>query len=101
MTGRRNIQPDETFVYREVGQRIRKARQQRGMSQAELAELVFLSRVSITNIEAGRQSITLAGFLSFADALDTEWAGLLGNKTDGAPTMQELADTARYNMDEP
>ena len=80
MTGRRNIQPDETLVYREVGRRIRQARQRRGMSQAQLGQLVGLNRTSITNIEGGNQTLTLAGFLSFADALDVDWADLLNNR---------------------
>ncbi len=80
MTGRRNIQPDETLVYREVGRRIRQARQRRGMSQAQLGQLVGLNRTSITNIESGNQTVTLAGFLSFADALDTDWVDLLNNR---------------------
>ncbi len=80
MTGRRNVQPDETLVYREVGRRIRQTRQHRGMSQAQLGQLVGLNRTSITNIEGGHQTLTLAGFLSFADALDTDWADLLNNR---------------------
>ena len=44
-------------VYEKLGARIKKLREKANISQNSLAAAVGLSRVSITNIEAGRQSV--------------------------------------------
>jgi transcriptional regulator with XRE-family HTH domain len=41
-----------------VGERVRHLRRHAGMRQADLAERCGLSRTSIANIEAGRQTVT-------------------------------------------
>lgn len=46
---------EDTDVLREIGQRVRALRTNRGLTQAQLAAAVGVSRPSITNIEAGRQ----------------------------------------------
>jgi transcriptional regulator with XRE-family HTH domain len=56
-------------VYEELGLRIRARREQRGLSQAKLAEHVELTRTSISNIENGRQHLPLHGLYRFADVL--------------------------------
>lgn len=56
-------------VYRLVGQRIRAAREKRGLSQERLAERVNLTRASITNIEKGRQKLLLHTIYAFSEAL--------------------------------
>ena len=45
-------------VYRELGSRIKKLREQRGMSQQRLAELFGFSRPTITQIEMGERKIS-------------------------------------------
>ena len=52
-----------------VGAFVRALRCTRQLTQAELAERVGLTRVSITNIEGGRQSLTLDNFYLIVDAL--------------------------------
>ena len=54
-----------------VGVKIRSIREMLDITQAELAERVFLERTSITNIEAGRQRILLHQVETFARALGT------------------------------
>ncbi|MGP6159646.1 MAG: helix-turn-helix transcriptional regulator [Vulcanimicrobiaceae bacterium] len=49
--------------------RIRAAREAAGMSQGQLAARAGLSRPSLANIEAGRQSITLKRLAAIASAL--------------------------------
>ncbi|MHB1166801.1 MAG: helix-turn-helix transcriptional regulator [Candidatus Nanopelagicales bacterium] len=49
--------PDETekSFYRTLGANVRSRRRALGMSQSALADCLDLTRVSITNLEAGRQ----------------------------------------------
>lgn len=63
--------------YREFGERLRLARQAKGMSQAEVAPGVSLSRTSVANIERGRQRLSLHLLMEFARVLEVEPAQLL------------------------
>lgn len=54
-----------------VGVRIRMIRETLGLSQGDLAKRVGLQRVSVTNIEVGRQRLLLDGIERFATALGT------------------------------
>ncbi len=51
------------------GVRILAFREKRGMTQAELAPKVSLSRAQIANIEAGRSDLTIKSLKAFAAAL--------------------------------
>lgn len=42
-------------LYKHMGDLIRAKREERGLSQAELASLIAMNRVSIINIESGKQ----------------------------------------------
>jgi transcriptional regulator with XRE-family HTH domain len=64
-------------LYQAVGQRIRRVREERRFTQAELAELVSLSRTSITNIEQGRQKLLLHTLYDIAAALTVKPSELL------------------------
>lgn len=46
--------------YRKLGQTVKRLREKAGLSQDDVAKLMDLSRVSITNIEAGRQRVNYA-----------------------------------------
>lgn len=52
-----------------LGLNIRALRKMRGMTQAELAARAGVERTSITNIEAGRQMLTVATINAIAGAL--------------------------------
>lgn len=54
-----------------LGARIRLIREALGLSQDDLAKRVGLKRVSVTNIEIGRQRLLLDGVEDFARALGT------------------------------
>lgn len=54
-----------------LGVRIRMIRETLGLSQADLAERVGYKRVSVTNIEIGRQRLLLDTVEAFARALGT------------------------------
>ncbi len=58
-----------TYYTALVGVRVRKRRHAVGMTQAQLAEAVGLSRTSIVNIEKGEQRVVIDYLRPLADAL--------------------------------
>lgn len=62
--------PIET-CHQMLGMRIRMMRETLGLTQDELAKKVSMTRVSLTNIETGRQRLLLHGVENFAKALGT------------------------------
>lgn len=80
---------DEDLLYKLVGDRVRRARRNTGISQAKLAKQLGMSRVSIVNIEAGRQRPPLHVLWAIADHLGTEVALLIPRtdeyRANGAP----------------
>jgi len=81
-------------LYILVGQLIRKVREEHGLTQAQLATLVSLTRTSITNIEHGRQKLLLHTLYGIADALDIEPQTLL-------PSPKKLLNTQEIDQDIP
>lgn len=55
-------------VYRQFGSKLESMRMALGLSQAELAKRVKLTRASVSNIEAGKQRVLLADVERFATA---------------------------------
>lgn len=51
------------------GRRLRKARRARNLTQGEFAKRAKTSRPTISNIESGRQSVSLISLYRFADVL--------------------------------
>src|SRR5258708_19947441 len=64
-------------IYEALGQTIRSKREEKRMTQGELADLVEMSRASVTNIELGRQSVLVDQLCRFANALAVQPADLL------------------------
>jgi transcriptional regulator with XRE-family HTH domain len=69
--------------YKEVGRLIREARTRRKprMTQETLAELVSLTRTSITNVEKGRQKFLLHTLVEIAGVLEVTPQSLLPQTT--------------------
>ncbi len=63
--------------YYEIGQRIRKKRKALGLSQEELAEKADISTTHMSHIETGNTKLSLAVFVSIAEALDCQTDELL------------------------
>lgn len=78
-------------LYKAVGQRIRRIREERRLTQAELAELVSLTRASITNIEQGRQKLLLHTLYDIAAVLTVKPSDLLpeGRRSDEAEAFEQ------------
>ncbi len=63
--------------YYEIGQRIRKSRKALDLSQEELAEKVGISATHMSHIETGNTKLSLAVFVSIAEALGCRTDDLL------------------------
>lgn len=80
-------------LYIAVGRMIAAQRKELGLTQAQLASAVSLSRTSITNIEQGNQKVLLHTLYAIAAALGTSLASLLpahGQAPPPAPMEVEL-----------
>lgn len=66
--------------YETLGKRIRQARDERNISQGEMARAVGLSRTSITNIEKGRQPIQVHILIKIAETLNVNLSVLLATE---------------------
>lgn len=75
-------------LYRLVGERFRRLRDEAGLTQEDLAKKVGLKRTSITNVERGRQRLPLHQMLMIADQLGAELR-------DVVPARSELAEGAK------
>jgi|ERR1700680_3649040 transcriptional regulator with XRE-family HTH domain len=84
-----------------LARRLRSSRVDAGMSQAEVADAVGLSRVAVAEIEAGRRKVSSIELSAFARAYGRPLEYLLGTRkgvTDvvaGSPVMTHLARTAK------
>ena len=65
----------QTYLTR-IGGLIRDARRHKGMTQAELADLLGTSQGAVTRIEAGKQNLSLDTLAKIGDALDSEFVSL-------------------------
>jgi transcriptional regulator with XRE-family HTH domain len=61
-----------------IGERLRSAREQAGLSQGQVARLLHLHRPTISEIEANRRRITLEELPQFAKAYGVSVAWLMG-----------------------
>jgi transcriptional regulator with XRE-family HTH domain len=82
-------------VYEALGQAIRAQREGKRMTQGELADLVEMSRASVTNIELGRQSVLVDQLCRFAQSLGVQPADLL----QCAPPRREERQTETLTPD--
>src|SRR5580704_12292697 len=94
---------DSTELYELIGERIAQRRAGRGLSQAQLATLIGLTRSSVSNIEKGRQKMLIHTFLDIAHCLVVPPESLLPS----APPTQlreltfsgsQLSDTERMRI---
>ena len=88
--------PEQDLLYGVIGDRIREARERKRMSQTALAEKLGLSRVSIVNIEKGRQRAPVHVLWQLAELLDTEMTKFIPRRTEfvhGADGIHLDSDT--------
>lgn len=75
-------------VYLDFGRKLKKARRTKKVTQSDLADRVGLTRTSITNIECGRQHVSLHMFLALSDAVGVQPETLLP-KLSLSPTVDD------------
>ena len=81
----------EDRLYRLFGSRVRALREEKNVTQDELAKRVDLSRTSITNIERGRQRVLLHQMVGIAQALDADPTELIP-KPESKPALRDDVD---------
>jgi len=77
-------------IYKRFGTQVRDRREALGLTQLQLSARIGLTRGSVANIEAGRQSVMLHQFLAIAAALQLAPELLLPAKTE-TPPLKETA----------
>lgn len=80
--------------YCEIGQKIRKYRKAKGLSQEQLAELVDISVTHLSHIETGNTKLSLQVFVDLAKALEVQTDDLLYEQKLGkSKAISELSET--------
>ena len=69
----------ECDLLHKIGNRVRAARVDAGMTQQELADRVLMSRPSITNLEGGNQEVMITRLALIAQVLGLNLADLVGD----------------------
>jgi transcriptional regulator with XRE-family HTH domain len=64
----------------EFGRRLRALRQERGLSQEQLAHIAQLDRTYVSSCEAGRRNATIRTITRLAAALDIDPAALVSDR---------------------
>jgi XRE family aerobic/anaerobic benzoate catabolism transcriptional regulator len=80
---RRPARSEHDALLARLGARIRAGRQARGLTLAEFADAVGLSRSFLTDLELGRANVSLQGLGKVADALGVSSAALIAPDADG------------------
>lgn len=78
--------------YRDFGRRLCKARAAAGLSQADLAMAIRLTRTSVTNIEKGRQKVLLHTFREILKVLNVDADELLDTKRESSVPASSLSN---------
>lgn len=73
---------DEKRLYKSIGDRIRELRIGQNYNQTELAQKIGLERTSVTNIETGKQKVTLAALYNISNSLNVSLSDLLPQPGD-------------------
>ena len=71
-----------------IGERMRRARQLRGISQTELAKMIGTSKSQLSMIEHGKSGSSITTALAVARALSTSLDYLVGQVDDPTPTRE-------------
>lgn len=68
---------DTSALYQTIGKRIRAAREDKGLSQAEIGLALGMTRANVANLEAGKTRILLEHIYNVALLLNQPVQGLL------------------------
>ncbi len=91
-------------LYQVIGGKMRDARNKLGLTQADVAGRLSLSRSSVTNIENGQQKISLLDLYKLADTLDVDIADLLPTRLERLqspkPPIEKIESDPRFSLSE-
>jgi transcriptional regulator with XRE-family HTH domain len=79
---------DYAFLIYRLGKKIREKRMNRGLTQANLAELAGLTRQKVIAVEKGTLSVSMSAYARVLGALDCEFAVIPA----AMPTLEELGE---------
>ena len=79
------------MILKEIGERVREARMARGMTQAQLARDMHVSAPFISNIEQGKQTMSIITIREICRVLNVSADWVLCNVT---PETNRIADAA-------
>ena len=79
---------------RDLGERVKRARQDRGLSQSDLAEILGISDAYVSKIELGKNAMTVTVLAKLSGALGVSTDWLIRNQTREAQqiTITELEE---------
>lgn len=79
-------------IFSEVGERIKRAREERGWTQAQLADAVNCSDAAIGNYESGRRGVGLDDLYKIAAALNRPFAYFVGAAEPHTETLRRQVE---------
>lgn len=88
---------------KEIGERVRLARMNKGISQVQLAKTMQISPHFLSNIEQGKQAMSITTLSDICEALDVSADWILRDSTPGGQRIAEgeLAEKLkRYSPEE-
>jgi transcriptional regulator with XRE-family HTH domain len=71
-----------------LGKRVRTFRRSRKWSQQDFADRTGVGRAKVSDIEGGKQNLTLEVLWRLASTLEMHWADLIDDRTTDAPPVQ-------------
>lgn len=81
-----------------LAERLRRAREQAGLSQGQVAKRMEYSRPTISEIEAGNRKVSAQELTRFAELYDVSETWLLGKNDAGVDPVVELAARAMAKL---
>ena len=74
-------------LYTRIGDHLKTIREQRGISQLDLANAVGVTRSSVANVESGRQRIQIHTLIAACQALGCDPADIISRALEGADPL--------------
>lgn len=86
---------DSNFKRLEIAERLKKARELSGLSQAQVASKLDVQRPAISEIEAGRRKVSAEELIQFSKLYKVDSSWLLGEDEDSELAKGKLKFAAR------
>jgi len=80
-----------SLIYRDIGRRIQKAREESGLSQEELASTLGITQSALSNYELGKRRLYLANLEQIANVLGRPLSYFMEEASDDGATGQSAS----------